>query len=445
MDEHRNIFNQKGKNFYGNYPLNTYDHENIEVVETSGLICDPVGFRQHTGECWSDSLIQLILFCDGIKMVSQPFFFRGTKESFDAAVEPGPQHDYYVRLLMLIKQRLINKYKLLTSFRQTYGISPERLINRFPSPVTRHLALESCLNPLKVTVNNAGLTPGQAKRRKWMEMANRTAKRQMHRRKSFVRSTATKNIIFKLPRGNTTDTFAIEILNLILSLLNLPNVVTNPVLHYTYVGLYDNNSTLNNAILENRSINGAYASGYMIPLQHYVKGIDGIIRPKVNDVKFKEIVSDNSYDFQGHAVAFYKCNGVLYYYDDNYGIFKCPDGLDIRKINCIFYDSKNNAHYLKAGWEGKILERRNRQSTDYNFKEDVTIFSNGEMRPFTDVAETIFPPESDVLILRCLQIISMIYINVYDEIPNNNISINSNILNREWGLLGGRRRTRRRA
>jgi hypothetical protein len=47
-------------------------------IEYKGPICDPIGFRQHEGECINDSFQQMILFTDGLKEITQPKMFDTT-------------------------------------------------------------------------------------------------------------------------------------------------------------------------------------------------------------------------------------------------------------------------------------------------------------------------------------------------------------------------------
>lgn len=41
-------------------------------------ICDPIGFKQHEGECANDAFQQMILFADELKEITQPYMFDNT-------------------------------------------------------------------------------------------------------------------------------------------------------------------------------------------------------------------------------------------------------------------------------------------------------------------------------------------------------------------------------
>ena len=47
-----------------------------------GTFCDPIGFSQHTGECATDSFLQILMFADNWKAITQPFLYNMTEEQF---------------------------------------------------------------------------------------------------------------------------------------------------------------------------------------------------------------------------------------------------------------------------------------------------------------------------------------------------------------------------
>lgn len=48
---------------------------------TPGSICVSLGFEQHYGECWNDSLSMILLFADGYKEIIQPLLIDSTHHS----------------------------------------------------------------------------------------------------------------------------------------------------------------------------------------------------------------------------------------------------------------------------------------------------------------------------------------------------------------------------
>ena len=41
-----------------------------------GPICDSIGFFQHYGECWNDTLQMILLYTDGLKEITQPILYN---------------------------------------------------------------------------------------------------------------------------------------------------------------------------------------------------------------------------------------------------------------------------------------------------------------------------------------------------------------------------------
>lgn len=54
-----------------------------EVFKKNGVLCDSEGFYQHIGECWSDALHMIFLFTDGIKETVQPWILNLTLNSVE--------------------------------------------------------------------------------------------------------------------------------------------------------------------------------------------------------------------------------------------------------------------------------------------------------------------------------------------------------------------------
>jgi hypothetical protein len=53
----------------------------------------------------------------------------------------------------------------------------------------------------------------------------------------------------------------------------------------------------------------------------------------------------------GHVSAFYKCNNVMHYYDNNFGLFVMPNNLNINEINGVLISSTRMILYLKFDWD----------------------------------------------------------------------------------------------
>jgi hypothetical protein len=91
-------------------------------------ICDPIGFQNHTGECWNDVIQEIFLFCDGLKEYSQSFLYFLKSETLEEIVssrfvphmEMGNSKksqfiQAYIDYILLMKYRFITHYKYIQS------------------------------------------------------------------------------------------------------------------------------------------------------------------------------------------------------------------------------------------------------------------------------------------------------------------------------------------
>ena len=82
-------------------PINT-----AKVIFTKP-ICDPVGFRQHEGECANDAFQQVLLFSDSLKGITQP-------QMFDDSLPDRVADDELARYIKYMQARFRAHYGLLT-------------------------------------------------------------------------------------------------------------------------------------------------------------------------------------------------------------------------------------------------------------------------------------------------------------------------------------------
>ena len=67
------------------YENNKYGNDVKAEFKTKpfiGTFCDPIGFSQHTGECTTDSFLQILMFADHWKAKTQPLLYNMTPEQF---------------------------------------------------------------------------------------------------------------------------------------------------------------------------------------------------------------------------------------------------------------------------------------------------------------------------------------------------------------------------
>jgi ankyrin repeat protein len=85
------------------------------------VLCDPIGYDQHSGECWVDTIQQLFFFSDAVRNYTQPLFYNLTNPQLDeylqTAVRTGILEEVYVpdlrRGLAAMRNRFINHYNYI--------------------------------------------------------------------------------------------------------------------------------------------------------------------------------------------------------------------------------------------------------------------------------------------------------------------------------------------
>ena len=103
----------------------------LNLGEFKGPICDFIGFSQHKGECWNDTIQETFLFADGLKEVTQPLIYN-LDTSYDVLSELVSSRLYpegelntvmkntvnkLVKYITLMKVRFVTHYNFLTTSR----------------------------------------------------------------------------------------------------------------------------------------------------------------------------------------------------------------------------------------------------------------------------------------------------------------------------------------
>lgn len=82
-----------------------------------GIICDSIGFQQHGGECWSDSIQQVLFFADGFKEHTQEYFYKTPYENIVKAIDAlglSEQESINVKnYARAAQRRFINHYNFI--------------------------------------------------------------------------------------------------------------------------------------------------------------------------------------------------------------------------------------------------------------------------------------------------------------------------------------------
>ena len=98
-----------------------------------GIICDTIGYEQHSGECWSDTLQQIFLFADGFKAYTQEHMYTLPYQYWAAIINKNVDFSLRAELSAYIKYmraRFINHYNMMTS-----GVEPMASARMCPNPV----------------------------------------------------------------------------------------------------------------------------------------------------------------------------------------------------------------------------------------------------------------------------------------------------------------------
>jgi hypothetical protein len=103
----------------------------LNLGEFKGPICDFIGFSQHKGECWNDTLQEIFLFTDGLKEITQSLIYN-LDTSYDVLSElvssrlyPGDELNTeklntvnkLVKYITLMKVRFVTHYNFLNTSR----------------------------------------------------------------------------------------------------------------------------------------------------------------------------------------------------------------------------------------------------------------------------------------------------------------------------------------
>ena len=336
-------------NFYGaNQALNNND----AAITLASPFCDPVGFIQHTGECLTDSLIQMMLFGDGFKEITQPLFSKTTNDILtEVAAKLGvaelPQS--IIGVFTAIKRRFMNRYKLLTSYK-TENNKNYTSLRDIENLQERRSKLGICIR-----------LPGPP-----------DETRRMRRRASFTYARDIRGSVLlddSVPTINLSNYW----IDQFIKIFSLPFMyIEDPT--YPLFTPEDRVKFFGKPlVLPSR------------PIACFCNGAYRIIHLHPHNKKLYFIDNNNKV---GHATCFYKCNGKLVYYDDNYGIFEIPNNIDISQINAVIYKENRvdfaNVHLNK-------LEQKSTAGNDIYVIEKITIIRDDGNKTFNNIQPIDYP------------------------------------------------------
>ena len=314
------------------------------VPEYIGTVCDPIGFRQHSGECATDTLQQILLFADDWKAKTQPLVYTMTPEIFAHQLHQGFELPSFV--ITLLEDFMKN---LQMRFRLHYNLIG----------TTKHALNEStCIQPFAYRKFLKELLKGEEE---GLTEAMILRKRRLSANLGKGASMAIKEM--KRAEYRTSDWF---------------NIVWNFCGLQQYEMLFRERHTLPSKYHDIRP-------GY--------NHVAFYLASNVIDTRAPLAYWNNAVDreYNGHATGIYSCNDKWVYYDDNRGIMELHPKLMDDLINevdqfyifwayyqknaILFYkvDVKTRdkwalSHWYKNKWRKLPLETLE----DYRIGEDET-------------------------------------------------------------------------
>jgi hypothetical protein len=309
------------------------------------VICDPIGFSQHTGECWNDAFQQIFLFSDGLKDVVQPFLYQTSPEDLAAAVASvdlsdiiGDRNrlpistDAITTYLQALQARFVNHYNFLKSGDERFDVC---------------VTSKDVLKAVRANVKPASVLKRQA------------------------------SLVFSLAATAPILGYAGEDLNVggnirITSWLSL--ILSRIVLKHNFILVP----------LTGENNNGSHTAFY---LNSYVGGVCKVVTGSDG-----ELFLANKKSGSGHAMAFFVCGGRVYYYDDNHGVYLTSmPSTEIRFVGSVLYHPitsdvifvKKPYLILKAGFQCGEKSAEKGTAFQASFLPYLTIWSDAGWKKAT--------------------------------------------------------------
>jgi hypothetical protein len=271
-------------------------------------ICDRIGYKQHDGECWADTLQQILFFADGFRETTQKLFYFITDAEIETLVDTYlddvkalfTDPDLYdsdahtkhrnetaredmITILHLYKVRFKSHYDMLVCDHPNEHevcIPPELLRRKYES--LAHIVETRLYGPTKkpAEVHAGILVPAQG-------MVRQENLPIYRRQLSGRTSTASSKLFLGKEKPGAPLDFTVSAFMVLLKFCKIPSQIFS---HYQKI---PNDLVLQAIIVRHQTV---YYNVYLDGKADYVKK-------------------------EGHITGFLKCNKNWYYYDDNHGIF----------------------------------------------------------------------------------------------------------------------------
>ena len=277
----------------------------------SGPICDPLGFTQHGGVCWNDCIQEIFLFSDGFKDKTQGFLYNTPYKSLKEQLKRIRLEDILNGTKLAITKDDLANY--LDAFRG-------RFINHYNYLKTGDERFDVCVMRKEIF--------GEVKK-------NISERAVLKRSASVAYSISAARSVLGSDNFKGGNIIIITWLSLALSRILLGrNIILQPL-------TLSNNTGGHTAFYCMVHIGGRCKIRKHEELQQI--GIDG------SDFRNIEVLGMiNVKNGDGHALAFFVCNGKTYFYDDNFGNYLTDlPATEILHVGAILYDSEKNVIFVK--------------------------------------------------------------------------------------------------
>jgi hypothetical protein len=352
---------------YPNIPRHSIVPEGFE-----GVVCDTIGYKQHLGECWSDSIQQIFMFADGFKETTQDYLYNTPFSTIERKVAEMVKmynkevrddlQDTGTRYLQYMQERFINHYDSLHSKEPNFLASQQKCKeNPFASriekpPLRSQKSFEASVLGARILKNKYDPTVSSNSSGLQSEISNQlymflfsffgfnynlvTINIALKNKYPFLIHKTTASLLNneasikaeeeKLTKESNTNNESIE--------YNMSNLLELDSLIKKEEELAKESDTNNesNTKSKNESVENNDASNTLtflkksrnfdIKLLNILtrehQNISADIQDKIKGKNIKAIHISGFYKDSetGHACAFLKCADKFFYYDDNFGL-----------------------------------------------------------------------------------------------------------------------------
>ena len=157
-------------------------HKNIPHKGFDEPLPDLIGYKQHGGECASDTLQEIFLFADGIREYTQPILYGLTPEQAEVRVKLLLEPKYWKGMLGYIEyiQKRFRVHYDVINYLRTHGIPAQKRFQDYeescePNPLFKHMevtSLEATVLALKRLKGDTTYEPGMTTKLVYKATAN---------------------------------------------------------------------------------------------------------------------------------------------------------------------------------------------------------------------------------------------------------------------------------